>query len=96
MPRLADPIGIITPVVTPAMLDVITFVPGRATTICVGVPTADVIELPLTAIIAPPSMVAPATVDVTTCVPAMILASDVVCAENPASEKAAKPNIKRP
>jgi hypothetical protein len=93
MPRLADPIGITTPVVTPAMLDVMTFVPGRAITNPVGVPTDDVMELPLTVIIAPPSMVAPATVPVTTCVPAIILASDVVCDENPPSEKAANPNI---
>ena len=28
MPRLADPIGMTTPVVTPAMLDVMTLVPG--------------------------------------------------------------------
>ena len=90
MPRLADPIGITTPVVTPAMLDVITFVLGKATTICVGVPTDNVMDCPLTDTFALARVVAPATVDVITCVPAVIVAFDTPCAEKGASEKAAK------
>jgi hypothetical protein len=83
--------------VTPAMLLATTFVDGKAITVCAVVPVAEVSDpAVVTTTIAPPRMVAPAIVDVTTCVPAMILASDVVCAENPASEKAANPNIIHP